>query len=57
MTPAQLLAVGDGRQKDNAEMAAAYARLDAACPEGGETLADIATNFKRLAREQGSVTR
>jgi hypothetical protein len=53
MTPAQLLAVGDGRQRDDAEMAAAFARLDAACPESGMAVADIATNFKRLAGEQG----
>lgn len=52
LTPAQLLAVGDGRAKDDAEMAAAYARLDAACPENGEQVADIATNFKSLVNKE-----
>lgn len=53
MTPAQLLAVVDGRPRDDAETAAAFARLDAACPESGERVADIATNFKLLAAEKG----
>jgi hypothetical protein len=50
-SPAQLLALGDGRDKDDPEMAAAFARLDAACPESGEPLADIAVNYKRLMEE------
>lgn len=52
MTPSQLLAVGADRDKDDPEIAAAYARLDAACPEDGELVADIATNFKRIVREK-----
>ncbi|UQN10363.1 hypothetical protein [Deinococcus sp. QL22] len=52
MTPAQLLATGDGRERNDPQMATAFARLDAACPENGEKVADIATNIKNLIKSE-----
>ncbi|UQN05450.1 hypothetical protein [Deinococcus sp. QL22] len=52
MTPAQMLAIGDNREKNDPAIAVAFTRLDEACPENGMIVADIATTFEKLLESE-----
>lgn len=51
-TDAQNLAIIDGRDPDDAEIAAQYARLDAVCPKEGPSTGDMVAKIQSIVKRE-----